>query len=143
MKGKTISMFEKAKMIGLPASFVETRHYATHGDLPSLPMLRTMTARGLEWLWHHWWSKIDGTPRPLSATTEQMQQENPGFAPKKQIAAILKEFSDGMSGVADISSVSSKQGQLLVKLCKNQPLYLTQLAETLLEDGYFIDQGKR
>lgn len=49
------SMYQVAKEIDLPASFVELRHQATHEDLPSLVVLRRATARALEWLWDYYW----------------------------------------------------------------------------------------
>lgn len=48
-------MYQVAKDISLPASFVELRHQATHDDLPSLVVLRRATARALEWLWDYYW----------------------------------------------------------------------------------------
>ncbi|PWW79493.1 Las1-domain-containing protein [Tuber magnatum] len=48
-------MHTLAKTLGLPTSFVEIRHAATHEALPSLPLLRTATARALDWLWENYW----------------------------------------------------------------------------------------
>lgn len=48
-------MYQVAKEIDLPASFVELRHQATHEDLPSLVVLRRATTRALEWLWDYYW----------------------------------------------------------------------------------------
>lgn len=48
-------MYQVAKEIDLPASFVELRHQATHEDLPSLVVLRRATVRALEWLWDYYW----------------------------------------------------------------------------------------
>lgn len=48
-------MYQVAKEIDLPASFVELRHQAIHEDLPSLVVLRRATARALEWLWDYYW----------------------------------------------------------------------------------------
>ena len=52
-------MYQVAKEIGLPASFVELRHQAIHEDLPSLIVLRRATARSLEWLWDYYWQHED------------------------------------------------------------------------------------
>ncbi|KTW29673.1 hypothetical protein T552_00882 [Pneumocystis carinii B80] len=52
-----IPMQTLARNIDLPLSFVEIRHAATHEQLPSLVVLRSMTNRALEWLLDKYWSK--------------------------------------------------------------------------------------
>ena len=52
-------MFQRAVDLGLPASFVELRHEATHRELPSLVVLRNAAQRSLEWLWDYYWGKIE------------------------------------------------------------------------------------
>ncbi|KAL8930700.1 MAG: hypothetical protein Q9208_000571 [Pyrenodesmia sp. 3 TL-2023] len=54
-----ISMFAKATELGFPASFVELRHEATHGSLPSLAVLRQAAVRALHWLWDAYWRDLD------------------------------------------------------------------------------------
>lgn len=49
-----------ARNLGLPASFVELRHMATHEELPSLELLRHMTGRCLGWLHDNYWAANDG-----------------------------------------------------------------------------------
>jgi ribosomal biogenesis protein LAS1 len=51
-------MYSIAKSIGLPATYVELRHQATHEELPSLPKLRTATQKALRWIWDYYWSKL-------------------------------------------------------------------------------------
>jgi ribosomal biogenesis protein LAS1 len=48
-------MYSIAKTIGLPATYVELRHQATHEELPSLPKLRTATQKALRWIWDYYW----------------------------------------------------------------------------------------
>ncbi|KAJ5160107.1 uncharacterized protein N7482_007111 [Penicillium canariense] len=57
--GPRRSMFQRAADLGLPASFVELRHEATHREPPSLVVLRKTTQRSLEWLWDNYWAGID------------------------------------------------------------------------------------
>lgn len=59
LHGKRKTMFQRATDLGLPASFVEIRHEATHRELPSLVVLRSSTHRSLEWLWEFYWCKLD------------------------------------------------------------------------------------
>ncbi|KAL4867556.1 hypothetical protein BDV12DRAFT_186609 [Aspergillus spectabilis] len=56
--GARKSMFGRAMDLGLPASFVELRHEATHRELPSLTVLRDSTARSLGWLWDFYWKEV-------------------------------------------------------------------------------------
>jgi len=48
-------MYSIAKTIGIPATYVELRHQATHEELPSLPKLRTATQKALRWIWDYYW----------------------------------------------------------------------------------------
>ena len=56
-----VSMFTKAQEIGLPALFVDLRHEATHGDMPSLKTLRNAAQRAMQWLWVDYWAKLKST----------------------------------------------------------------------------------
>jgi ribosomal biogenesis protein LAS1 len=60
-KGRKISMYAIAKSIGLPATYVELRHQATHEELPSLPKLRTATQKALRWIWDYYWVNLPTT----------------------------------------------------------------------------------
>ncbi|KAL4994870.1 Las1-like-domain-containing protein [Aspergillus recurvatus] len=60
--GARRSMFSRALELGLPASFVELRHEATHRELPSLTVLRGATGRSLEWLWGFYWGGLSSGP---------------------------------------------------------------------------------
>ena len=51
-------MYTKAQELGLPALFVDLRHEATHGDMPSLSNLRSAAKRALEWLWEDYWKGL-------------------------------------------------------------------------------------
>ncbi len=48
-------MYSISKTIGLPATYVELRHQATHEELPSLSKLRTATQKALRWIWDYYW----------------------------------------------------------------------------------------
>lgn len=47
-----------AKTVGLPLSFVEIRHAATHDELPTLEMLRVVAAEAQEWLKENYWEQL-------------------------------------------------------------------------------------
>ncbi|KAH0493861.1 hypothetical protein TgHK011_000507 [Trichoderma gracile] len=52
------SMYSIAKNIGLPATFVELRHQATHEQLPSLAKLRSAAKKALDWIWDYYWKHL-------------------------------------------------------------------------------------
>lgn len=49
-----------ARIIGLPATFVELRHQVTHEQLPSLTRLRVAAQAGLVWIWDYYWKQLLG-----------------------------------------------------------------------------------
>ena len=51
-------MYSLAKTIGLPATFVELRHQATHEQLPSLAKLRSAARKALLWIWEYYWQHL-------------------------------------------------------------------------------------
>ncbi|SPN98909.1 related to LAS1 protein [Cephalotrichum gorgonifer] len=57
-KQRKMSMFSVAKTIGLPATFVELRHQATHEQLPSLARLRSAAEKALAWIWDYYWQHL-------------------------------------------------------------------------------------
>ncbi|KAI0852216.1 Las1-domain-containing protein [Daldinia vernicosa] len=59
-KQRKMSMYSIAKTIGLPATFVELRHQATHEQLPSLSKLKTAAKKALAWIWDYYWKNLPG-----------------------------------------------------------------------------------
>ncbi|TGJ86173.1 hypothetical protein E0Z10_g2604 [Xylaria hypoxylon] len=57
-KLRKMSMYSIAKNIGLPATFVELRHQATHEQLPSLSKLRSASNNALAWIWEFYWKDL-------------------------------------------------------------------------------------
>lgn len=51
-------MYSIAKVIGLPAAFVELRHQATHEQLPTLAKLRPAAKKALDWIWDYYWEQL-------------------------------------------------------------------------------------
>lgn len=51
------SVASLAAKTGLPRAFVDLRHEAAHGALPSLPVLSAAGLAALDWLWSHYWSR--------------------------------------------------------------------------------------
>ena len=60
-RDKNLPLSILASTAGLPASFVEIRHWGTHEtSLPGVEVLRDMGIRALEWLWHDYWNMKQG-----------------------------------------------------------------------------------
>jgi ribosomal biogenesis protein LAS1 len=90
LHGRKKSMFQKACELGLPASFVELRHEATHRELPSLVVLRGATHRSLEWLWGYYWAKIDA-PLVSFATNSEFVSLDDAESVQAEIQFILNQ----------------------------------------------------
>ncbi|KAI4226898.1 MAG: hypothetical protein L6R36_002830 [Xanthoria steineri] len=54
-----VSMYDKARELRLPASFVELRHEAIHGEIPSLVVLRQAAQKALDWLQTNYWMQLE------------------------------------------------------------------------------------
>ncbi|PQE30129.1 hypothetical protein CJF32_00003570 [Rutstroemia sp. NJR-2017a WRK4] len=57
-KRRKSSMYNIAKTLGLPATYVELRHQATHEELPSLAKLRIAARKALKWIWEFYWRDL-------------------------------------------------------------------------------------
>jgi ribosomal biogenesis protein LAS1 len=75
-------MYAIAKTLGLPATYVELRHQATHEELPSLSKLRTATQKALKWIWEHYW---------VSLTSRKVAGKLHGNDCKAYVNRLLKE----------------------------------------------------
>jgi Las1-like len=59
-RDKSLPLSVLATTAGLPTAFVELRHWGTHeNNLPGSEVLRNMGIRALEWLWRHYWNKVE------------------------------------------------------------------------------------
>ncbi|RDL39546.1 uncharacterized protein BP5553_03886 [Venustampulla echinocandica] len=67
IKRKKMSMYSIANSIGLPATYVELRHQATHEELPSLSKLRIATQKALRWIWDYYWVTLSIKVAPSGA----------------------------------------------------------------------------
>lgn len=70
-----VALLTIAKSIGLPLSFVDLRHSATHGPLPSLELLRSLTKKALDWLHDHYWDSLLGSISGESEHSVQPQKQ--------------------------------------------------------------------
>lgn len=77
-----------AKVVGLPLSFVELRHAATHEQLPTLEALRTLAQRALEWLLDNFWEEL---PAPAQGGWKYVELKSRASA-ESQITVWLKIY---------------------------------------------------
>ncbi|KGM91743.1 rRNA-processing protein LAS1 [Paracoccidioides brasiliensis Pb18] len=142
--GRKQTMFQKATELGLPASFVELRHEATHRELPSLSVLRNAAHRSLQWLWKFYWVGL-----PDIATAD------PGIG--------APGLSDGSRSVKDViqqslktvvfrsseNSAKRKRPRMLesARVLENLTSICSQqgegaIVEVLLEEGFLVPASR-
>ncbi|KXJ93126.1 Las1-like-domain-containing protein [Microdochium bolleyi] len=100
-KQKKQSMYSLAKTIGLPATFVELRHQATHEQLPSLLKLRSAARKALAWIWEFYWRDL-----PLPAVEGKRSSHD------SSVFGRASRPSDGSSAPASASAVSCEAALL-------------------------------
>ncbi|KAI5924305.1 Las1-like-domain-containing protein [Camillea tinctor] len=124
-KQRKLSMYSIAKTIGLPATFVELRHQATHEHLPSLTKLRSAAKKALAWIWDYYWKDLArGDDDAKAAESNQCKEvllrylgeEQPGQA--KALQKQLKQWDDAvlLQALADIGDSSEDPRTILRSL---------------------------
>lgn len=112
-------MYQKAMMLGVPASFVELRHEATHRDLPSLVVLRNAAQRSLDWLWEFYWAKLDHDQYEVNWSEGQLGDEERDAdvdvdvdidgLKKKEILNILQPVASEKKRILKLAASSKKR----------------------------------
>lgn len=144
------TMYAKAKQIGLPASFVELRHEATHGDLPSLIVLRKAAEKALEWLWNDYWKYLD--VRSGNLDEDELSAFKEGREKfKQEFRDMLCSYHSECVQAANLKSHlepsrsmqrTDKACEKLVTICKEERLALVELVKVLLEYKILIPSSK-
>jgi ribosomal biogenesis protein LAS1 len=135
-------MFQRAVDLGLPASFVELRHEATHREPPSLVVLRKATQRSLEWLWDNYWGGIDelGDAPPL--------ESDDTASVKRALLDTLLPVSGRSNATAEPLSKKRKRDQdlitaaQLVSICNVSGTGIRILPSVLLDESMLIPAGR-
>jgi len=145
---RKIGMVEVARSIDMPASFVELRHEATHEELPSLQRLARNAKLGVEWLWHHYWFRLDPVP---DLKTPVLQPElnvvrMPPMPTYTELREVLRSFvtkrkAEIRSGV-DPDEIERSESSValpeIVNRCMGRNEALTLLTAILLEERMLI-----
>ncbi|KAK3373872.1 Las1-like-domain-containing protein [Lasiosphaeria ovina] len=119
-KQRKMSMYGVAKSVGLPATFVELRHQATHEQLPSLTRLRAAARLALDWIWDYYWKHLLLLPEP---------------------AAAAASLSDGDSSRLAVSSSDSECRGLVMRYLETAPEQDSTRA-ALLADIQRLDEAE-
>ncbi|KAL2011451.1 hypothetical protein VTN00DRAFT_4169 [Thermoascus crustaceus] len=139
LHGQKKTMFQKAIDLGLPASFVELRHEATHRELPSLVVLRSAAQRSLEWLWDYYWAKIDYSAVPALGPSDQINDIRP-------LQEAVRRCLDQIRQAEKSEPPRKKRKfqydnfftQQLISICKNHDQGAFALTKILLEENTLV-----
>ncbi|GAB1214436.1 hypothetical protein ATERTT37_003599 [Aspergillus terreus] len=155
LHGQRKTMFQRAVDLGLPASFVELRHEATHRELPSLTVLRNATQRSLEWLWDYYWAKTDVAtvlgPDALTAPTDGVDADDADDL--EPVTAVVRRCLEPLLGDGGETTepprkkrkVQQQQASVatqLVSVCKSCGKGGVALARVLLEEAVLVPSGR-
>ncbi|KAJ5678093.1 uncharacterized protein N7477_003726 [Penicillium maclennaniae] len=138
--GQRRTMFQRAMDLGLPASFVELRHEATHREPPSLVVLRKASQRSLEWLWDNYWVSVEDL-----GDFSAIQLDN-SESVKKAFRDTLRQFST--ESASDTPSKKRKRDHevsiaaKLVSICDASSEGVRSLPAALLERATLIDSAR-
>lgn len=137
-------MYETAKQIGLPASFIDIRHDAIHGDLPSLVILREATRDALEWLWNDYWKRLvaEMDRRPLRNDRRKTSKEQLRtiLLSHRSIAPTTKSTNQPQH--LGFASETNPVCLRLVKACQSEKLALMELVDVLVEQDNLIPRAR-
>ncbi len=143
-------MYVKAKQIGLPASFVELRHEATHANLPSLVVLRRAAEKALDWLWNDYWQYLD--VRTGNLDEDELSAFKDGREKlRDDFRGMLRAFALEMSQATKIKNVSTpigfanmanKASVEIEQICKGERLAISEFVKILLEYKMLIPSSK-
>lgn len=138
-------MVEMARLINMPASFVELRHEATHEELPSLQRLARNAKLGVEWLWQYYWFKLDPVP-DLNTPAPRPQPKAVPMPTYTELREILRSFvtkrKAEIRSRVDLDQISDTESSItlpeIVNRCMGRNEALTLLTAILLEERMLI-----
>lgn len=128
IQGKKRTMFQRATDLGLPASFVELRHEATHRELPSLVVLRSAAQRSLEWLWEYYWAKI--------SDSSVQDFVDPDFDTPEDVVELKEAATRALCLFTGNEDPGSKKSAKQTKLDHKNSLYVVQELSPICQRGY-------
>ncbi|WEW61034.1 hypothetical protein PRK78_006523 [Emydomyces testavorans] len=148
LHGRKQTMYQKAMTLGVPASFVELRHEATHRELPSLVVLRNAAQRSLEWLWEFYWAKIEDSVQadsdPLEIAQSSKQVLNDEIWNILQSLTVRGVELNGSS--KDKKRAESRRSAAIIRelamICERENQGSVLVARALLRPGVLIPESR-
>lgn len=136
-----VSMYDKAKELQLPASFVELRHEAIHGELPSLVVLRQAAERALSWLWNDYWRHLDDDHLSELEVSSSKYRHN---TRSESLRAILQNYSTAYPEALEGSNLNLRSQLIenttskLLEICRADMKASKELAYILVDERMII-----
>ncbi|KAI0397245.1 Las1-like-domain-containing protein [Xylariaceae sp. FL0594] len=145
-KLRKLSMYTLAKTIGLPATFVELRHQATHEQLPSLSKLRSAASSALSWIWNFYWKTLTLPPKGNSGGDTLSPDYLTGLllAYIQETEATVKESIEKQLHSWDEASVLRTLAEIAGS--SDEPLVIlraTQLSRAILDKEFGLPSAVR
>lgn len=140
-KRRKMSMYAIAKTIGLPATYVELRHQATHEELPSLSKLRAGTQKALRWIWDYYWvhlneQKEEPEEDKCKTLVHKLVTEKNEQVQKKLEAALGKWDEDRVLDALVAAQGSTRNPGTLMRLVKLQEKIMSG------DDGFMAEEAQ-
>ncbi|KAL2760538.1 hypothetical protein ACRALDRAFT_1059673 [Sodiomyces alcalophilus JCM 7366] len=139
-KQRKMSMYAVAKTIGLPATFVELRHQATHEQLPSLAKLRSASRRALTWIWDYYWRHLTERQNDKEAAADDeacrtavLTYLEGGDKDRGELRALVKKWGDVrvLETLEDVADAPPSNAVMLCALRLSRELMQGGLMEEL------------
>ena len=143
-RDKNLPLSVLASTAGLPASFVEVRHWGTHeSSLPGVQVLRDMGIRALEWLWHNYWNR-------RNEEVDFMQSwEEGGIEAGKVVASFQGNLDQSCERLVvqigedgEFDTEASKWDAFIARLSDDIPSFPPTFSEYLLQMLISVPSGK-
>lgn len=125
-------MYSIAKTIGLPATYVELRHQATHEELPSLPKLRTATQKALRWIWDYYWAKLPndlGEAEDCKAFVKKLLRKNGQTWEQRKAQLACWDDDEVLRALVEIDGETDNPELLMRSLKLSERIYYASLFE--------------
>lgn len=142
------TMYQKAMTVGIPASFVELRHEATHRELPSLVVLRGAAQRSLEWLWESYWANIEDHASEEFLAGPTLSQND-----EQALVQSIQNLLEPISGLNRSGNINIKKrlerGNLspvmrdLIVICQRSTQGSVLFVRELLGQGLLVPKSRR
>jgi ribosomal biogenesis protein LAS1 len=132
-------MYSVAKTLGLPATYVELRHQATHEELPSLQKLRTASQKALLWIWDYYWVHLSiddeaAGPEDLRVYLRKLLEETNEKVRGEMEARLVHWTQDQLLDALMELELEAQDGEAFLRLVKLSKKLMNGNGESARED---------